>query len=792
MPLFSSIRFKMLGVVVALTALLSLAFFQVGKDTYANYKALQISHYQSLAAEETARVEAVIQGLEANVRELALVGELLFQVAPERILQSARYAVLHNFRINTEAVGGGIWYRPYLFGPARELACFYAYWKDGETVFDESFAGPEYHYPTQPWYLDGKQHLETLGTHPGREIVWSRPYVDATGTRALMTTVSGGIYDRGGAFLGLATVDWRLDDIARRIAAMRPTANSIILFADAEHDLILALSDPAETRDVVGLPLETLPWFDKEAPPERSLQLKGEAYCSFFMEMSNGMSLTVNVPEAELFHEINQALGMTLLSLAGFMALAAGLTWGLLNRFVGRPVAALSRAAAEVGAGNLEASFPVRSRDELGELARSFSGMTRSLQCHIEHLGAVTAEKERIEAELHIARDIQASMLPSTFPPFPERPECDLRAFMLPAKEVGGDFYDFFFIDEHHLAVVIADVSDKGVPAALFMVIAKTLIRNNALGRVDPGDVLAATNAQLCENNATAMFVTACMGVLDVRSGLFRYANAGHTPFFVQRPGEAFRRITLKPALPLAVMEETLFSTETLCLAPGETVFFYTDGVTEAGLEKALAGHERRLPGDLRGFIEGVKESLDAFVRGARQNDDITMLALTYTGPETADRGGDFVRAARFPARIEALPECMALVEEALAAGPFSERQRMRFAVAVEEMFVNIASYAYAGCPTPEPTQALVDVCLELKGKPALLLVRLIDAGRPFNPLERELPDISLPAEEREPGGLGIFMAGRGTDAVAYECRDGKNIVTMTLRAEQPSDVETL
>ncbi|EGW51741.1 hypothetical protein HMPREF1022_01282 [Desulfovibrio sp. 6_1_46AFAA] len=811
MPIFATIRFKMLCVVVMLAVLLGLAVFLVGKGTYRNYKTLQISQCRSLVAEETAKVEDTIQDLQANARELAMIGELLFQAAPDRLTLYGPYAVLRNFQINTAAVGGGIWYKPYLLDKKRELACFYAYSQSGGAVFDESFSSPEYHYPTQSWYLDVTRQLDALGPGARETAVWSRPYVDATGTHALMTTVSSGMYDQQGAFLGLATVDWQLGDIARQIADIRPTPNSIILFADTAHDVILNLSDPSRSQGFTNVSPRSIPWFESNAPSERILVHNGASYLSFFKKLSNGMSVVVNVPEEDLFRTINRALRLTLLILAGIILLAAGLTWALLNRFINRPVAVLSRAAAEVGAGNLNAEFPLRSKDELGVLARSFSTMTRSLKSHIEHLGTVTAEKERIATELHIARDIQASMLPSIFPPCPERDECDLRAFMLPAKEVGGDFFDFFFVDDTRLAIVIADVSDKGVPAALFMVIAKTLLRNNAPAGANPGEVLAATNVQLCENNSTGMFVTAFIGILDVRTGAFEYANAGHNPFFVKRPGKPFERIAPKPGLPLAVMDDTLFQTEMLNIERGSSLFFYTDGVTDATnpenvffgedrLRDTLTGLGNLLPGDLQGFITGVKNNLDRFAHGARQNDDITMLALAYIGPQRtqvqeltetapAPAGKDaaagnattLVRERHFPAQVAAIPEFMKLVEENLAASPFTQRQRMRFAVAAEEVFANIANYAYAG----RSDHGLVEARLELRRDPAALTLQLADSGQPFNPLECGAPDVSLPAEKRTPGGLGIFLAGQGTNAMTYARREGKNVLTMLLEPEQ-------
>lgn len=805
----ATIRFKMLCVILALAALLSLALLLAGKGLYARYKTLQISQCRALVVEETARVANTIQGLQVNVRELALMGELLLQGGSHRLDSLGPRAVRRNFQINRAAVGGGIWYAPYLADRKRELVCFYAYRKDGSAIVDPSFASQDYHYPRQRWYRDAAQTLAANGAGVRRETVWSRPYVDAAGTHALMSTVSAGMYGADGVFLGLATVDWRMEDIARHIASIRPTPNSLALFADAAHDVILSLHDPTQLRDITGESPRSLSWFEEDAPPERTLPHNGVRYLSFTRKFDNGMSVTVNVPEDELFHEINQSLRLALLTLLVALLAATVLTWILLNRFISKPVARLCGAAVQVGAGNLDTAFPVSSRDELGTLAQAFAVMTGNLKKHIARIEDITAEKERIATELHIARDIQAAMLPSIFPPFPERHDGNLYALMHPAKEVGGDFYDFFFVDDNRLAVVMADVSDKGVPAALFMAIAKTHLRNSALSHTDPGAALAAANVQLCENNNTGMFVTAFMGVLDLRSGGFRYANAGHTPFYVLKRDAGFRRVPLAPALPLAVMEDTRFPSHSLTLERGASLFLYTDGVTEAanpsgafwganGLEEALAACAPRLPHDVSGFIDALMGRLRHFTQGARQSDDITMLALSWTPdrtetdimPGNAGNGQTppLIRWERtFPARISFLPDFMASLEEGLAAGSFTERQRGRFAVAAEEVFANIASYAYE----EGESDGQVDVSLTLTASPSTLRLRLTDSGRAFNPLESPVPDITLPAGDRPPGGLGIFLAEQGSSELRYARRDGKNVLTLILRADTAEMTDT-
>lgn len=269
------------------------------------------------------------------------------------------------------------------------------------------------------------------------------------------------------------------------------------------------------------------------------------------------------------------------------------------------------------------------------------TGFSSDLKASIEHASREQAEKERIGTELDVARKIQSGLLPSVFPPFPKRDEFDIYATMLPTKEVGGDFYDFFLIDENTLAVVMADVSGKGIPAALFMVIAKTLIKNNAQYGKSPKDVFETVNHLLCENNEAGMFVTAFMGYLDIPSGKFTYVNAGHNPPLIKL-GQRFDWLKSKPGFVLAGLEDIFYKQGEFTLNPGDELFLYTDGVTEAvnndkelfGDPKLLEAANRYLNLPLKEFTVSIKHEIDRFAEGAEQADDITMLALRYKGLE--------------------------------------------------------------------------------------------------------------------------------------------------------------
>jgi sigma-B regulation protein RsbU (phosphoserine phosphatase) len=283
-----------------------------------------------------------------------------------------------------------------------------------------------------------------------------------------------------------------------------------------------------------------------------------------------------------------------------------------------------------------------RTGDEIEVLAESFANLSTKIRGFIRQITSITAEKERISTELSLATKIQADMLPSIYPAFPERPEFDIFASMDPAKEVGGDFYDFFLIDDDHLALVMADVSGKGVPAALFMVIAKTLIKNHAqLGELSPAKVLMQANEQLCEGNKAELFVTVWLGILEISTGKGMAANAGHEHPVIRRSGGKYELVEYRHSPAVATMEGIRFREHEFELHPGDSLFVYTDGVAEAtDAHNELYGTDRMLEAlnsveydaPQKDVLRALKASVDTFVGEAPQFDDITMLGFRYYG----------------------------------------------------------------------------------------------------------------------------------------------------------------
>jgi sigma-B regulation protein RsbU (phosphoserine phosphatase) len=337
--------------------------------------------------------------------------------------------------------------------------------------------------------------------------------------------------------------------------------------------------------------------------------------------------------------DIVQSTIRTLVVTIGIILLSLYILLLLIGRKILRPVVMLSRFMGGFTSGNMQPIEVKHTGDELQTMSESFNSMINEIKLYMENLATVTADRERIATELSVATQIQASMLPCIFPAFPERNEFELYASMIPAKEVGGDFYDFFMVDDTTLAVVIADVSGKGVPAALFMVIAKTLIKNTAQQGKNPKEVFETVNAILCENNEAELFVTAFIGYLDIVTGRFSFVNAGHNPPLLKQNGR-YEWLKQKSGFVLAMMDDMKYKQYELTLIPGDELFLYTDGVTEAtGANEELYGDDRLYTAMQRfnGYppyhlVQSMNQEISRFEDGREQADDITMLIMRFDG----------------------------------------------------------------------------------------------------------------------------------------------------------------
>ena len=404
----------------------------------------------------------------------------------------------------------------------------------------------------------------------------------------------------------------------------------------------------------------------------------------------------------------------------------------------------------------------------------------------IEKQKEITESSQRIETELHLANAIQHSMLPSIFPPFPEHNEIDIFATMIPAKEVGGDFYDMFLIDENHLAMCVADVSGKGVPASLVMMISKILIKNVTKIDMDVDKSFTRVNNMLCEGNETGIFITSWFGILDLRNGHIDYVNAGHNPPLIySKKNNKFTYLESKPNLVLAGLEGTNYTKNEITIEAGDKVFLYTDGVTEAtNSNKELYGEERLINFlnkntglSVEETIGEVKIDIDSFVGDAEQFDDITMLELLYKGKTDTKKDNSkknkYAVEKEFKADKKELDNVQEYVLKELNNLKCDSKTINDINLAIEEVFVNIASYAY------NDKEGTCTLKINYNGKDTIDFV-FKDSGVKFNPLENKEPDTTLGVEERSIGGLGIFLTKKVMDKVEYKYKNNKNILTIS------------
>ena len=350
----------------------------------------------------------------------------------------------------------------------------------------------------------------------------------------------------------------------------------------------------------------------------------------------------------ELTEEKVATLDHKFLQVMFLMILFALILWAIVN-VIGRklanifvkPIQELSDGVREISSGNFDKKLSIHTGDEIEHLATCFNAMTDELKTYMNNLTKITAEKEHIKTELDVAKNIQTSMLPNIFPAFPDRKEFDIYAKMNAAKEVGGDFYDFYLLDENHLVVTIADVSGKGIPAALFMMISKTILKNFSMTMTNPDDfaaVMSLSNNQLCQNNDAMMFVTVFMGMLDIKTGEFVFVNGGHNPPLVyHKATDSYEYLKVKKNFVLGGMEDIDFIQQSIKLEKGDSLFLYTDGVTEAlNPDNELYGEERLInclnhsdkSSSVKELLSFVRADVNKHVNGAAQSDDITMVTL--------------------------------------------------------------------------------------------------------------------------------------------------------------------
>jgi len=662
--------------------------------------------------------------------------------------------------------------------------------REGETVSVEERNDVAGEY-MQDWYY--------LPRYMGRA-GWVEPYFD---DQSKKTAVSYAIplFDANGQLHGVASCELTLEGIREMLDALPLGESGMAILLSAEG---VYISHPVRSFEMKESIFSIAEAIGKPGQPLKSLAdlghtlLSGETGMSKYQRTADdtasyiyyrpvpvtGWSLSVTIPEDQVLaplryqNKVNLLIGLAgaLLLLGASITVAVSLT---------KPLHQLAAAAGHLAMGDFDAPLPkVRRGDEIGRLTSSFARMREDLHNYIEELTTTTAAKEKIASELTIAHQIQLSIVPKLFPPFPERQDLELFATLEPAREVGGDLYDFTLLDEDHLYVGIGDVSGKGVPASLLMAVGKTLLKSTIQAVRDPARAMSMVNDELSADNESCMFITAFCGILNLRTGYFTFANAGHNPPLIVAPDGSTKFINRKPGPALGAMEGVRYRNMDLTLGDDELLLLYTDGVTEAmNTRDEMFGEERlrEIVSAHHGeqskvIIQTIVEALKVHAEGTEQSDDITMLAVRgmvrdpHHAPDLPNRDPDAnIELANQKAELESMVAWLESSGESLGipAGLL-----MAINLALEEWFVNIVSYAFA-----DEAKHLIQ--LRMWKENEQVIIQIEDDGHPFDPCAQAEPNTEAGIEHRKIGGLGIHFIRKTMSTMHYSREGHRNVLTL-------------
>ena len=694
------------------------------------------------------------------------------------------FAVEHLLKLNSNIMGAAVAYNPDYEPKKGQPFSPYAY-RNGTDIYTKQLNTPEYDYLHQEWYT--KPLAEGKGT-------WSEPYIDEGGGEVGMITYSQPIINSKGEIYAIQTADIALHWLSELMCELDSTTKQN-MFKDSESfpsysfivshkGTIVAYPYKAE------LSYKTLYEFleDHDGLEDANEILSsnngyttvvqnntGTMYVLFYSSIEHtGWTLVTIMPLKVILKPVGSIIGIFgILMLIGLIIVAVICRSAI--RRVTMPITQFADSADEIASGNLSVQLPtIKTKDEMLRLHNSFATMQKSLIQQIEETRSANEEKGRIESELNIARDIQMSMLPKTFPPFPDRNDIEIYGKQKPAKEVGGDLYDFYIRDEK-LFFCIGDVSGKGVPASLVMAVTRTLFRTISFKEALPERILSGINNAMAGNNESNMFVTLFLGVLDLPTGRLRYSNAGHNaPMLI---GQTIGLLPCAANVPLGVQTDWKFSQQETTIDLNTCIFLYTDGLTEAEnaaneqfMEERMIEVAKGMSHEPQQMIEQMFNAVHQFVGNAEQSDDLTMLAIQYTKPLEKDM--KLQRSITLPNDIEKVPVLAEFVDEVCEIVGFDMSTTMGINLALEEAVVNVMSYAY------QPG-TMGNVNIEAIANETRLKFIISDWGTPFDPTAEKEVDTTLSAEERPIGGLGIHLVRQIMDSINYERIDGMNVLTL-------------
>ena len=681
---------------------------------------------------------------------------------------------------NPDFYNCSIAFEPYYFKD-KGLYCS-AYTKfDGDTIRTIQGGSEHYQYFFTDWYL-----MPKLLGHP----CWTEPYMDldvVTNTSEMVTSYCEALTDKNGQMIGVINTSLSLNWLSQTISSIKPYPHSYSImigrggtyFVHPDTTKISRQTIFTQTLEQPDTALTALGYaMQRGEEGMKCMHIEGKDSYVFYKPLGKtGCSMAIVCPESDIFSGFDR-LRRTIMAIVSVGLL---LMLYLFMRIITRELMPLRRLAHEaeaIASGKFDAELPDFQRiDEIGQLSQSFGNMQQSLVKYIEELKNTTAQKASIESDLRIASNIQMGMLPEKFPTKADRDDVQLYASLTPAKEVGGDLFDFYFRDEK-LFFCIGDVSGKGVPASLFMAVTRSTFRTVSAHESMPDRIVTIMNKTIADMNKNHMFVTLFVGVLDLPTGRLHYCNAGHdAPLLV---GAGVGELPCDPNIPVGFRPRWKYSLQEAQIFTGTTIFLFTDGLTEAMdankdqfqmervndvASRALATQQQE-PTQL---IAQMTEAVHQFVGDAEQSDDLTMMAIQYIKQQSDIQ---MWKTIVLPNDTQEVPRLNAFVEEVCQTVGFDDMVTMEIKLAVEEAVVNVMTYAYA------PGQS-GDVTVEAASNNVRMKFTIIDSGKPFDPTVQAEVDTTLSAKQRNIGGLGIHIIRQNMDSINYERIDGHNVLTL-------------
>jgi len=681
---------------------------------------------------------------------------------------------------NPDFYNCSIAFEPYYFKDKGRY--FSAYTKHvGDSIRTIQGGSDHYQYFFTDWYL-----MSQLLGKP----CWTEPYMDldvATNTSEMVTSYCQTLTNREGQVIGVINTSLSISWLSQTISAVKPYPNSYSImigrggtyFVHPDTTKITRQTIFTQTLEQPDTALTALGYaMQRGEEGIKHMNIGGKDSYVFYKPLGQtGCSMAIVCPESDIFSGFDRLRRTIMTIVTVGLLLMLYLFIRIITREL-KPLRRLAHEAETIASGQFDAVLPDFQRiDEIGQLSHSFGNMQQSLVKYIDELKQTTAQKASIESDLRIASDIQMGMLPETFPTKDDRDDVQLYASLTPAKEVGGDLFDFYFRDEK-LFFCIGDVSGKGVPASLFMAVTRSTFRTVSAHESMPERIVMTMNKTIVDMNKTHMFVTLFVGVLDLPTGRLHYCNAGHdAPLLV---GAGVGELPCESNIPVGFFSDWKYIPQEAQIFTGTTIFLFTDGLTEAmDADKAQFQMERindvaaqalaKQQQEPRQLISLMTEAVHQFVRDAEQSDDLTMMAIQYIKQQRDVR---MRKSIVLPNDTQEVPRLNAFVEEVCQTVGFDKAVTMQVQVAVEEAVVNVMKYAY-------PMGQRGDVTVEAASNDARLKFTIIDSGKPFDPTIQAETDTTLPAQQRSIGGLGIHIMRQNMDSINYERMDNLNVLTL-------------